>query len=125
MTIRNFAASTVKGGAVATSTGAVAASVAAVTAGFVDADAKVVLALEQTDIAASAPAQSVVNNIKTAYDAAKVAAAAINTELNATVYASAMPVTVVLNGTLTQNQVRQAFDNILRNLAQSNEFAES
>lgn len=125
MTIRNFAASTVKGGAVSTSTGAVATRIASMVAGFSDADDKVILALAQTDIDASVAAEAAVAAIKTAYDAAKAAQVSLATEVNATLYASDMPVTVVLNGTLTQNQVKQAFDNILRNLAQSNEFAES
>lgn len=125
MAIRNFAASTVKGGQVVTSTGGVAASIAATVAGFVDADAKVLLALAQTDIDASVPAETAVAAIKTAYDASKVAAAALATEVNATLYASAQPVTVILNGAVTHNQVKIAFDNILRVLAQSTEYAEN
>lgn len=111
MTIRKFTASVVKGGAVSTSTDAVAAA-------FADADAKVVLALAQTDIDASVAAEAAVAAIKTAYDAGKA-------ELNSTVYSSTQPVTVVLNGSLTVNQVRLAFENILNNLKQSSEFPEN
>lgn len=118
MAIRNFAASTTKRGSVVFSTSGITARLDAIDTALAAADAKVVLALAQTDIDASVAAEAAVAAIKTEYDAAQTANNAAQAELLSTVYSSALPVTVVINGDLTHNEIRRAFDNVLRAVAQ-------
>ena len=99
MAIRNFVASTAKNGVVASSTSGVDALVTAV-------DDAITAALAQEDIDASAGAEAAVGDIQTAVDALETAVTA------------ASGVTVVLNGSLTVNQIKIAFENVLRTLAQ-------
>jgi len=96
MAIVNIASELIVGGNVKITQGAVAAKLATVAA--------------DTDVVASSTAPAKVT--------------ALSDELNNSLYVSTLPVTVVINGALTKNNIRIALANISKVLDQSNLFTE-
>lgn len=109
MGIRNFAATTAKSNDVLASTGTASTLMGAV-------DTAITAAAGNVTISGDVTAAGLVDAIQTAADA-------LRAQLEGQVLNSSYPVTLVVSGTPTQNQIRQAVENILGNLAQSAEYA--
>ena len=80
-------------------------------------DTAITDALAETDIDASVTAEAAVALIQTATDA-------VRAEVDASVSAGGYHVTVFIDGAPTQNQIRQALENILKNISRSSEYAQ-
>lgn len=112
MSIRNFAASTQRMGAVLSTSGSLGDLLDSV-------DAAVTAAAANGTISGDVTAAGLVAAIE-------AAAAALRTQLEGQVTAvSGMPVIVLVSGNPNQNQIRHALDNVMRVVAQSpSEYAE-
>ena len=85
--------------------------------GLIDAvDSAITDALAETDIDASLTAEAAVGLIQDATDAVRAAVAG-------SVEPSGYNITVSIQNAPTQNQIRLALENILRNIENSNEYA--
>lgn len=85
--------------------------------GLIDAvDSAITDALAETDIDASLTAEAAVGLIQDATDAVRAAVAG-------SVEPSGYNITVSIKNAPTQNQIRLALENILRNIENSNEYA--
>lgn len=79
-------------------------------------DAAITDALAETTIDASVTAEAAVGVIQTAADA-------VRTAVESSVEPSGYNITVSIQNAPTQNQIRLALENILRNIENSNEYA--